>query len=81
METDRSVTDEVRQLSARVDMLFSIVQSLAQSIRATQEPMTIPDFAERVGLSVSRVRRMVREGDIKTKGRKIPPTELLRFGI
>lgn len=77
--------NDVAQLSAKVDMLMSIVTDLRASVQAAlgqnEKPMTIVAFAKRVGLSRWAIQDRIRDGKIVTKGGKIPPSELRKFGL
>jgi hypothetical protein len=77
--------NELAQLNAKVDMLLSIVTDLRATVRQAigqqEKPMTIVGFGRRVGLSRWAIKDRIRKGQILTKGGKIPPSELKKFGL
>ncbi len=72
---------EIAQLTARVDIMTGVLRDLANQLRASEKPMTISAFAERVGCSRSTIQRRINERFILTKGGRIPPSELKKFGL
>lgn len=83
MESEFEIRQEVIRLRSQVEALSSIVKDLAVTIRSSQPPMTREEFAGRVGIKASKLRRLIKEGEIVTmpNSRKIPATELRKFDI
>jgi len=73
--------NELAQINAKLDMVLSVVTALAESLRATEKPMTQVAFAKRVGLSRWTISDRIKSGQILTRHGMIPPSELRKFGL
>lgn len=75
------MSSELAQLNSKVDVLTSMVTDLVAALRGDQKPMTQVAFAKRVGLSRWAIKARIDRREIITKGGKIPPSELKKFGL
>jgi hypothetical protein len=75
------MSGELAQLSAKMDMVITMLGALVDQQKASMKPMTQVAFAKRVGLSRWTIKARIDRGEIITKGGKIPPTELRKFGL
>jgi DNA-binding Lrp family transcriptional regulator len=69
---------ELAQVHLKLDM---ILNQLATFQPKEEKPMTIVAFAKRVGLSRWTIQKRIKARSILTKGSKIPPSELKKFGL
>jgi response regulator of citrate/malate metabolism len=67
---------ELDALHAKLDRILALIQPPPQTT-----PFTITEFAKRVGLSRWTIQKRIKENRIITKGGRIPPSELRKFGI
>jgi len=81
----KAVSRELAALNAKVDRLSEMlgvpVQGSNVATAAPEKPMTISDFARRVGLSRPAIYRRIKSGEVTLKGGRIPPSELTRLGL
>jgi DNA-binding Lrp family transcriptional regulator len=69
---------ELDQINVKLDM---ILNQLATFQPKEEKPMTVVAFAKRVGLSRWTIHKRIKARSILTKGGKIPPSELKKFGL
>ena len=69
-------TPTIAEVNAKLDRILALIQPLPPS-----QPFNIKSFAARVGVSRWTISKRIKEGRILTKGGRIPPTELKKFGM
>lgn len=85
MHAPPNTVNELGLISAKLDMLMSMVITLRADVEKVlgqqEKPMTLVAFGKRVGLSRWAIRERIRRGEIITKRGRIPPAELRKFGL
>jgi len=76
----KAVSRELAALNAKLDRLLELRGGQVAQPKP-EKPMTISEFARRVGFSRPAIYRRIEIGDITCKGGRIPPSELSRFGL
>jgi|GEM_PF-2139123 len=80
----KAVTRELAALNAKLDRLSEMlgvpVAEAAKPV-SPQKPMTISEFAQKVGLSRPAIYRRIKKGEIALKGGRVPSSELARLGL
>ena len=72
---------DLERINAKLDMILTMLTALRDEMRGELKPMTQVAFAKRVGLSRWTIKSRIDRGLIITKGGKIPPSELRKFGV
>lgn len=70
------MSPELSAVHAKLDRILGIIQP-----PPPQTPMSIKEFADRVGLSRWTIQKRIKSRSIVHKGGRIPPSELKKFGL